>query len=119
MWSLIQVLSLYQRFLTSHFPVLLLLFVLTSAGVINNDSEFNAITFALNNTSASSNITIDLRTFNATEPGNYVCEQGKILIRSDQERTLKPLHNLFGIVRSIPFLSKKPSSKELLYRSEV
>ena len=89
MWSLIQVLSLCQRLLISHFPALLLSFFLTSAGVINKDSELDAITFALNNTSALSNITIDLRTFNATEPANDVCEQGKIHISSDQERMLE------------------------------
>ena len=63
--------------------------LLIFAGVISKDSsEFDAITFALNNTSAFSNITIALRTFNATEPANGVVKQGKILIRSDQKLTL-------------------------------
>ena len=83
MWSLIQVLNLCQRFLISHFPVLLLLFFLISAGVISKDSsEFDAITFALNNKSAFNNVT--LKTFNATEPANDLLKQGKILISSDQ-----------------------------------
>ena len=92
MWSVIQVLiiSLCQRFFTSHFPVLFDVVFLISAVVISKDSsEFDAITFALNNTSAFSNITIDLRTFNATEPANGLFKQGKIRIRSDQELTLK------------------------------
>ena len=88
MWSLIQVLSLCQGFLISHFPVLLLLFFLISAGVISKDSsEFGGITFALNNTSAFSNVT--LRTFNATEPASDLFKQGNILIRSDEELTIE------------------------------
>ena len=64
-------------------------FLLIFAGVISKDSsEFDAITFALNNTSAFSNITIALRTFNATEPANGLVKQGKILICSDQKLTL-------------------------------
>ena len=64
-----------------------MLFFLISAGVISTDSEFDAITFALNYTAPFSNTTIDLRTFNATEPANGVCKQGKILFRSNQELT--------------------------------
>ena len=90
MWSVIQVLSLFQRFFISHFPVLFVVVFLISAVAISKDSsEFDAITFALNNTSAFSNITIDLRTFNATEPANGLFKQGKIRIRSEEELTLK------------------------------
>ena len=86
MSSLIQVLSLCQRFLISHFPVLLLFFLI-SAGVISKDSsEFYGITFALNNTSAFSNVT--LKTFDAIEPADDLFKQGNILIRSDQELTI-------------------------------
>ena len=90
MWSLIQVLSLCQRFLISHSPVLFVLFFLISAGVISNDSsEFDAITFALDSMSHFGNITIDLKTFNATESANGLCKQGKILIRPEQELRLE------------------------------
>ena len=89
MRSPIHVLSLCQRFLISHFQVLSdVVFFAISAGVISTDSEFDAITFALNYTAPFSNITINLRTFNATEPANSVCKQGKILILSNQELML-------------------------------
>ena len=65
-----------------------MLFFPNSAGVISTDSEFDAITFALNYTAPLSDTTIDLRIFNATEPGNGVCKQGKILFRSNQELML-------------------------------
>ena len=80
----------FSKILNVIFLFCLLLFFLFSAEVICKDSfEFDAITFALNNTSALSNITIDLRTFNATEPANNLFKQDKILIRSDEELTLK------------------------------
>ena len=68
--------------------MLFFFFFAISAGVISRDSEFDAITFALNYTAPFSNITINLRTFNTTEPANGVCKLGKILIRSNQELTL-------------------------------
>ncbi|XP_067046387.1 glutamate receptor 4-like isoform X2 [Acropora muricata] len=50
-----------------------------TCGVISTDSEFDAITFALNYTAPFSNTTIDLRTFNATEPANGVCKASELL----------------------------------------
>ena len=59
-----------------------------SAGVISKDSsEFDTITFALNNTSAFSNVT--LRNLNAIEPADGLFKQGKILIRSGEELSLE------------------------------
>ncbi|XP_067046394.1 glutamate receptor 2-like isoform X1 [Acropora muricata] len=52
-----------------------------TCGVISTDSEFDAITFALNYTAPFSNITINLRTFNATEPANGVCKQASELLQ--------------------------------------
>lgn len=64
-------------------------FFLIPTGVITKDSsELDAISSALNDTSAFSNITIALRTFNATAPANGLVNQGKILIFSDQKLTL-------------------------------
>ena len=88
MWSLIQVLGLCQKFFVSHFPIFVCFVVVVgfsffpiSTGVISKNSfEFDAITFALNNTSAFKSIT--LRTYNATEPANGLFKQGKNIIRS-------------------------------------
>ncbi|XP_015753332.1 PREDICTED: glutamate receptor 2-like isoform X2 [Acropora digitifera] len=52
-----------------------------TCGVISTDSEFDAITFALNYTATFSNITINLRTFNATEPAHGVCKQASELLQ--------------------------------------
>ncbi|XP_044181464.1 glutamate receptor 2-like isoform X1 [Acropora millepora] len=60
-----------------------------TCGVISKDSsEFDAISSALNNTSAFSNITIDLKTFSATEPETDVCKQA---LELDQ-------HNVIALV---------------------
>jgi len=59
-----------------------------SAGFISKDSsEFDTITFALNNTSAFSNFT--LRNFNAIEPANGFFKQGKIVIYCGKELTFE------------------------------
>ncbi|XP_044180944.1 glutamate receptor 2-like [Acropora millepora] len=73
-------------------------------GVISKDSsEFGGITFALNNTSAFSNVT--LRTFNATEPASDLFKQGNILIRSDQELTIET--SALKTSQQYPFLASE------------
>jgi len=80
-----------------------------TCGVISTDSEFDAITFALNYTAPLSDTTIDLRIFNATEPGNGVCKQALELLQHNVIALVEGSHTkipacAFSTITNIPLI---------------